>query len=116
MTEKRSLVFNVFGANGAVHEVRVEQEINNTVNLSMICSCSKANEMDFCDSCVSMLEGDSSVLASPNKDDFATLKQWVRGSDIEVAMIDLSKAKTELRLAIERVDKCRKKLAKRMLD
>ena len=116
MTERRSLKFSVFDVDGAVHEVTVEQEVNNTINLSAFCSCGQTADDDFCSHRFDILSGETEVLASPNIADLAVLKEWVRGSDIEVAMVELSRAKSALRLAMERVDQSRKKLARCMLD
>lgn len=44
------------------------------------------------------------------------LREWLKGSDIEAAMIALKKAKGELEIAQEKVDYCRRVLLKRMLD
>ena len=116
MSEKRTLKFSVLDVNGEMHEVTIEQEIANSVNLSAFCSCGEASDTDFCEHRYSILEGDSTVLASSSLENFGTLQKWVRGSDIEAAMMELSQAKTDLRLAMDCVDTCRKKLAKRMLD
>ena len=116
MSEKNVLKFSVLDVNGDVHEVTIEQEVGNSANLSAFCSCGEASKTDFCEHRYSILEGDSTVLASSSLENFAELQKWVRGSDIEAAMMELSNAKTDLRLAMDCVEACRIKLAKRMLD
>ncbi len=114
--EKRVLKFAVFDVDGGIHEVTVEQEIGNTINLSATCSCGKCSGEDFCVHCFDILAGDTRAVASSNSEDLDALRNWVRGSDIETAMIELSKAKTELRMAMEKTEACRRKLARRMMD
>ena len=116
MADRRTIKFSVQDVDGGVHEVTIEQEINNSVNLSAHCSCGQANAETFCVHRFNILEGDISGLISDNLDDVETLRRWVRGSDIEAAMQELARAKGDLRLAFEKVDLCRRKLAQRMLD
>lgn len=116
MTEKRSLVFAVQDVDGDIHHVTIEQEVNNSVNLSALCTCSQANEESFCVHRFDILEGHVSNVVSENMHDLATLKKWIVGSDIEAAMTDLARAKSEMRMAMEKVEYCRRKLARRMLD
>lgn len=114
MTEK--LTFTVIGDNDQSYEFVIQRDPLNTANLSASCNCEEAAKGKFCDSCFRIFEGDHSYVASENLGDLETLNHWVRGSDIEVAMIELSKAKTDLALARERLAYCRTRLVKRMLD
>ena len=63
-----------------------------------------------------ILEGGTANIVSENIEDVQALREWIKGSDIEVAMTELSKAKTELMLAHEKVAKCRAMLVRRMQD
>ena len=116
MSDKRAIRFSVLGQDGAIHEVTVEQEIDNTLNLSSHCTCIDANGKVFCGHQFDILDGHMGNVVEANPEGSAILKRWLAGSDIETAMIELSKAKTELRLAMEKVDKCRKKLIRKMAD
>jgi hypothetical protein len=113
---KQVLKFSIMGEDENVHEVAIERETNDLGNLTAVCSCGKAQEGDFCVHRFDILEGVTGALVSENLDDVHALRGWIRGSDIEVAMKALSKAKTDLLLAHEKVAKCRKALVKRMLD
>lgn len=113
---KETLNFSIVGEDDNVYEVAVERDTNDMGNLQAHCSCGKAQDGDFCSHRFEVLEGETARLVSENLDDVHALRAWIKGSDIEVAMRDLSKAKTELLLAHEKVDKCRKALVRRMLD
>ncbi len=116
MTNKRELKFAVQDVSGEVFDVTVEQEVNNSTNLSAFCNCKQADESSFCIHRFDILEGDAGAIVSGNLDDFAVMKSWIAGSDIEAAMKDLSRAKVNMRIAMENVDMCRRKLARRMMD
>ncbi len=114
MAEK--LIFTVIGDNDQSYEVRIERDPLNTANLSASCNCDEAVEGKFCNHRFRIFEGDHSCIESDNLGDLDILNRWIRGSDIEVAMMELSKAKTDLSLARERLAYCRSVLVKRMMD
>ena len=97
---KQALRFSIVGEDDDTYEVTIERDAVNIANLQALCSCDKAQ----------------TGLVSENLDDVMTLRDWIKGSDIDVAMKALSKAKTDLKLAHERVDHCRRNLVRRMLD
>ncbi|WP_425408569.1 SWIM zinc finger family protein [Hyphococcus sp.] len=113
---KETLKFAIVGEDDAVYEVAVERDTDDTGNLQASCSCGKAQEGEYCLHRFEVLEGETANLVSESLDDLQTLRGWIKGSDIEVAMQNLSKAKTELLLAHEKLDKCRRALVGRMLD
>lgn len=113
---KEALKFSVVGEDDQVYEVSIERDMNDTGNLQATCSCGSAQNGGFCHHRFEVLEGDTANLVAESLDDLQTLRGWIKGSDIEVAMQNLSKAKTELILAHEKLDKCRKALVQRMLD
>ena len=116
MAERPNLKFSVLGQDGAIHEVTIGQDPDNSMNLSSHCSCIDAADKTLCGHQFDILDGQTGNVVQANPEGFAVLKRWMAGSDIEAAMIDLSKAKTELRLSMEKVEKCRKKLIKKMID
>jgi arginine/ornithine N-succinyltransferase beta subunit len=113
---RQVLNFSIMGEDENVYEVAVARETHDLGNLSASCSCGKAQEGDFCAHRFDVLEGVTGSLVSGNLDDLRALREWIRGTDIDVAMQALSKAKTELLLAHEKVAKCRAMLVRRMLD
>ncbi|WP_375202869.1 hypothetical protein [Hyphococcus sp.] len=113
---KEALRFSVMGEDDNVYEVSIERDCDDLGNLQATCSCGKALEGEICSHRFEILEGGTANIVSENLDDVHALRKWIRGSDIEVAMQELSKAKTELMLAHEKVARCRALLAKRMLD
>ena len=113
---KQALRFSIVGEDDDVHEVSIERDVNNSTNLSAHCTCGKALEGEFCLHRFEVLEGDTNNMVSENLDDVRTLREWIKGSDIEIAMQALSKAKTDLRLAHEKVESRRQALVRRMLD
>ncbi|MHA7871905.1 MAG: hypothetical protein ACX939_06105 [Hyphococcus sp.] len=113
---KETLQFSVMGENDDIYEVAIERALENTANLTALCSCGDAQHGNFCSHRYEIFEGDISNLVSDNLKDVQTLRDWIKGSDIEAAMQELSKAKTELKMAREKVAHCRKILARRMMD
>ena len=111
-----TLRFSIMGENDDIHVVTIERDPDNSTNLSADCSCGSAQHGEFCTHRFEILEGGISNLVSDNLDDTKTLKQWIVGSDIEVAMKELSKAKTDLKLAREKYAYCRNILVRRMMD
>ncbi len=104
------------GSDNDVHTVSIERDANNTANLKALCSCGEAAGQSICDHRFTILEGEIENVVSVDLGDVHTLRDWVRGSDIDVAMRNLSKAKTELKLAHEKVARARELLARRMMD
>lgn len=113
---KQALRFSVMGQDDNIYDVSIERDANDLGNLQAFCSCGEAQEGDFCTHRFEIIEGATANIVSENLDDVQALREWIKGSDIEVAMTELSKAKTELMLAHEKVAKCRRLLVRRMLD
>ncbi len=113
---KQALQFSIMGEDDETYVVSIERNEVDLGNLTALCSCDSAQLGDLCHHRFAVLEGDTLNLVSENIDDVVTLRQWIKGSDIEVAMQNLSKAKTEMKLAHEKVEQCRRMLVKRMLD
>ena len=113
---KQALQFSMMGDDDNLYEVSIERDTDNLGNLQALCTCKQAAAQDICGHRFAILEGDISKVVSNNLGDVHTLREWIKGSDIEVAMQNLSKAKTELLLAHEKVAQCRKMLVRRMLD
>ncbi len=113
---KQTLEFSVMGEDDQTYVVSIERNEIDLGNLTALCSCDTAQVGDLCGHRFAVLEGETADLVSENIDDVVTLRKWIKGSDIEVAMQNLSKAKTEMRLAHEKVEQCRRMLVKRMLD
>ena len=111
-----TLKFEVIGEHDETYDVVIGRDPANSANLFAACSCDESMHGNFCSHRFDILEGNHSNIASENVDDLETLREWIKGSDIESAMIALSKAKTELLTARERVAYCRKMLVKRMMD
>lgn len=109
---QNSLMFWVKG-DGADYEVRFERDGQ---NLTASCSCEPVQSSKICDHRFALLEEDGKNLANGETSKIVMLREWLKGSDIEAAMIALGKAKGELALAQEKVDYCREMLLKRMLD
>lgn len=104
------------GEDDETYIVSIERDAVDLGNLTALCSCDSAQLGDLCHHRFAVLEGETMNLVSESVDDVVTLRQWIKGSDIEVAMQNLSKAKTEMKLAHEKVEQCRRMLVKRMLD
>ncbi|MEM8772745.1 MAG: hypothetical protein AAGD92_13950 [Pseudomonadota bacterium] len=111
-----ALKFCVMGENDEIYDVSITRHAENSANLTALCNCDKDRAGDFCSHRFEILEGDTSNLVSKNLDDMQILRGWIRGSDVEAAMNDLSRAKSDLKIARERYAYCRNVLAKRMMD
>lgn len=110
------LRFSIMGENDDIFEVTITRHEENSANLSAFCTCGSAQHGEFCPHRFEILEGDISNLASDNLNDLQILKEWIKGSDIEAAMQELSKAKTDLKLAREKYAYSRNMLVRRMMD
>lgn len=104
------------GDDNDIHTVSIERDANNSLNLRALCSCGEAVADSICDHRFSILECDTANVLSANPADVNVLRDWIKGTDIDVAMRNLSKAKTELKLAHEKVARAREVLARRMMD
>ncbi|MBI1393965.1 MAG: hypothetical protein GC152_14605 [Alphaproteobacteria bacterium] len=112
----QSLKFSVIGENDDVFEVTISRDANNSSNLKASCTCGQARRGEFCGHRFDILEGERANLASDNVDDLDVLAAWIRGSDIESAMKELSKARSDLNVARDNLAYKRRMLVKRMLD
>ena len=110
------LKFSVVGDDNQIHEVTVSRDMTNSTNLTVLCTCSEAQAAHFCSHRFEVFEGDHANILNDHSDDIQTLNHWVNGSDIQAAMRELSKAKSDLKLAWERVAYCRDVLVRRMMD
>ena len=110
------LKFSVMGDDDEIHEVTVSRDMSNSTNLTVLCTCSDAQAAHFCSHRFEVFEGDHANILSDRSDNMETLNRWVHGSDIQAAMRELSKAKSDLKLAWERVALCRDVLVRRMMD
>ena len=101
---------------GVVYDVTVRQEAGNSINLTMTCSCAGEQDDDFCSHRMAIFEGDASAISEAHAEHLETFQRWVKGSDIETAMAELSRAISQLQIAQEKVDYHRRMLVRRMLD
>jgi hypothetical protein len=110
---QKVLFFSVKGEAAAPYEVKFELK---GANLSASCTCELGRANQYCHHRVSLLEGDTASIVSGDRSQIVMLRDWLKGSDIEAAMAELAKAKSELSIAEEKVAYCRQKLINRMAD
>ena len=85
-------------------------------NLSAYCTCQAAEKGIHCKHRIEILRGSRRLIVSGNDQDVDTIRQWMRGTDVEAALNAVDDAETALVLAKSAVAKAKKRLAQAMLD
>ena len=85
-------------------------------NLTALCSCPAGQNGMYCKHRFRILTGSIEGIVSDNLNETELVNSWLAGSDIELAMIELTEAEKEFMKAKKKVSDCKKKLARKMLD
>jgi len=85
---------------------------NNKLNAS--CTCPAGENGQYCKHRLAILAGDTNAIISKNKDQVATARDWLPGTDLESALIELAKTEHEYDIAKERLTIAKKKIAQAM--
>lgn len=83
-------------------------------NLSAYCTCPAGENGQYCKHRFGILNGDTKAIVSGNEHEVRLVVEWLAGSDIEVALQELSLAERELDRAKKEVSRVKKTLAQAM--
>jgi len=80
------LIFLVKGSAPEPYEVTF---IKDGESLTALCSCPAGRHGNFCKHRLSILDGKPVGISSDNADDAAKITDWLRGTDVESALVDM---------------------------
>lgn len=83
-------------------------------NLNAFCTCPAGENGQHCKHRFAILAGDAKAVTSKNKDQVATVRGWLPGTDLESALIELAEAEHEYDAAKERLTTAKKKISQAM--
>ena len=83
-------------------------------NLNAFCTCPAGENGQHCKHRFAILAGDAKAIISKNKDQVATIRGWLPGTDLESALIELAEVEHEYDVAKERLKTAKKKIAQAM--
>lgn len=107
------LLFHVQGSEPVPYEVTFKKQ---GANLSAHCTCAAGQKGMYCKHRFSLMNGDTKNLKSQNHSDASLVVEWVKGSDVEAALLVLAEAEQDLEKAKAKLSRCKKQLAKAMQD
>lgn len=83
-------------------------------NLNAFCTCPAGDNGQYCKHRFAILAGVAKAITSKNKDQVATIRGWLPGTDLESALIELAEAERKYDVAKERLTTAKKKIAQAM--
>ena len=83
-------------------------------NLNAFCTCPAGENGQYCKHRFAILAGDAKAITSKNKDQVATVRGWLPGTDLESALIELAEAEHEYDTAKKRLTIVKKRIAQAM--
>jgi hypothetical protein len=102
------LTFLVQGSGSVPYEVKLRK---NGDNLTAICSCPAGSLGQYCKHRFQILEGEAKGIVSENQDQVSLVKQWLRGTDVEAALLDVRVAEKAAEIAKQNLSDAKRKLA-----
>jgi uncharacterized Zn finger protein len=88
--------------------------IDDEKNMNALCTCPAGKNGQNCKHRLAILSGDTKAIISKNEDQVVTIRDWVLGTDIERALIELSQAEQEHEGAKKRLTIAKKKFSQVM--
>lgn len=86
------------------------------INLTARCTCPAGMKGTYCKHRFRILRGDTEGVIGDRFDDCQTVASWLAGTDVEQAMLELSKAEAVLGNATSKVDALKLRLAIALRD
>lgn len=83
------LIFKVKGSSSDPYEVTF---IKDGASLTAICTCPAGTFGNLCKHRVAIIDGKSESIVSENADQVPKIAEWLRGTDVEVALTELRAA------------------------
>lgn len=85
-------------------------------NLSAYCTCPAGENGQYCKHRIIILEGSNEGIISSNKDEVMIIKSWLRGTDVEAALMSLIDAQKQCEKAKIELSAAKKQLARAFRD
>lgn len=95
------ITFLVQGSAPAPYTVQFRK---NGSNLTALCTCPAGSVGQYCKHRISILDGNADGIVSENKNSVRKVEEWLRGTDVEIAL-------SNVRAAEERMDNAKRELA-----
>lgn len=105
------LVFLVKGSSAEPYEVTF---IKDGESLTAICTCPAGSFGNFCKHRISILDGNARNITSDNVDKAATVVDWLPGTDVEAALVEMRAAEAEGDPDKKALNAAKRKLARAM--
>jgi len=107
------IYFLVQGSADEPYKVTFQKKGN---NLSVYCTCPAGENGQYCKHRIRILEGCNEGIASGNKDEVMIVKSWLRGTDVEAALMGLIDAQKQYEKIKRELSVAKKRLAKAFRD
>lgn len=105
------LVFLVKGSSSDAYEVTF---IKDGASLTALCTCPAGQFGNLCKHRLGIIDGTPDSISSGNADRVATIAQWLVGTDVEAALLELRKAEKSIEYSKKDLAALKKKLARAM--
>lgn len=105
------LVFLVKGSSADPYEVTF---IKDGASLTAICTCPAGTYGNFCKHRISILDGKTKGISSDNVSKASTVVEWLSGTDVEAALLELRVAEKEADPEKTALNAAKRKLARAM--
>lgn len=109
MCQVNRLIFYVQGSAAQPYRVTFEKIGN---NLNGYCNCPAGDKGQNCKHRTNILNGVMDGIVNPNVDDLSTLGQWIPGTDVEQALMELQIADAAFKEADNRLKAAKKELSR----
>jgi hypothetical protein len=85
-------------------------------NLTCLCNCKAGSMGQICKHRTRIFEGELTGVVSENLDDVSTVREWLKGTDVEEALASMEASEAYLFQAKERLKQSKKMVAQAMND
>jgi len=110
----QEIIFRVQGSASEPYIVSFVKRANG--NVSAYCTCPAGENAQSCKHRINILTGKSSGVVSDNQDAVMIVSSWLAGTDVEAAMLKLSKLEKEEERIKKELSSAKKELARAMRD
>lgn len=107
----KDVIFLVQGSSVEPYEVTF---IKDESSLTALCTCPAGQFGNFCKHRIAILDGKVAAISSSNVDQVQTVVEWLVGTDVEAALVEMREAEKIADNAKKNLAALKKKLAKAM--
>jgi len=105
-----------FKVQGSAREPYAVSFMRHEDNLTAHCTCPAGGVGQYCKHRLNILKGLTQGIVSGNEAEVATVDEWLKGTDVELALQRLHEAEQDPITAPDVLHKLKKKLAKALMD